>query len=196
VSEGGPTTVRGRLAVGLLFWGVGFLVMYMSVSHPEQVNGPWWLGFAAGWVFAAAGLAVAVQGTELQTWVGGLAVATLLLGFAAIGNWIAFGPGPRGCSGGISLLFFSGSRSAGEMECRVAFGLGAVILDAILFMGAMSGLARLVGSPRWAARLEKAGKGVFFFALLPLLLLAGALLLVQQGAGWLRSRLAPPRRGR
>lgn len=196
MSDGAPTTLRGRLAVGLLFGGVGFLVMYMSVSRPEQVNGPWWLGFAAGWVFAAAGLSVAVQGTELQTWVGGLAVATILLGFAAIGNWIAFGPGPRGCSGGISTFFFSGTRSVGDLECRVAFGLGAVILDAALFMGAMAGLAKLVGSPRWAARLEKVGQGVLFAALSPLLLLAGALLLVQVGAGYLKSRLVPPRRGR
>jgi len=191
VSDTTPLTPRGRWIFGGVFIAVGLFIMGLSVQDPGQVNGPWWLGFAAGGVFAAAGLAVVVQGTPLQAWVGGVAVTAIFLGFAAIGNWIAFGPGPRACTGGISFLFFSGSSNAGEMECRVAFGIGAVILDAGIFMGVMAGLAKLIGSETWAARLKKVGEGVFFVALSPLLLLAGALLLVQNGGKALKARLTP-----
>jgi hypothetical protein len=158
--------------VGGLFGGAGLFMVWLATSDPGSVNGPWWLGAAAGAVFAAAGLVAGTQGTSLGKWVSPVAVTVIFLGFAAIGNWIAFGPGPRACSGGISFLFFSGSAAAGDMECRVAFGFGAVILDAALVMGLLTGLARLVGSPVWSRRLEKLGTGVLGVALSPLILLA------------------------
>lgn len=156
--------------IGGLFGGVGLFIMGLSVADAASVNGPWWLGFAAGVAFAAAGLSVGTQGTPVGRWVGPLAVAGIFVAFAAIGNWIAFGPGPRACTGGVSLLFFSGSRSAGEMECRVAFGIGAVVLNGGLVMGVLVGVGKLVGGPVWPERLKKAGESVFMVTLLPLLL--------------------------
>ena len=167
-----PLTPRGRLLVGALFGGSGLFMLWLALSDPSSVNGPWWLGAAAGAVFVAAGLTAGTQGTAVGVWVTPVAVTVIFVGFAAIGNWIAFGPGPRACTGGISFLFFSGSAGAGEMECRVAFGLGAVILDAGLVMGLLTGVARLIGSPVWSRRLEKVGTGILGVALSPLLLLA------------------------
>jgi hypothetical protein len=167
-----PLTTRGRLVFGGLFIAMGAFPMWLSVKDPGSVNGPWWLGFVAGGLFAAAGLAVATQETPVGRWVGPLAVGLIFAGFAAIGNWIAFGPGPRACSGGVSFLFFQGSAAAGEMECRVAFGFGAVLLDAILVGGALTGLAKLSGSEAWTRRTESVTKGLLGVVLSPLILLA------------------------
>jgi len=153
-----------------MFAGMGLFIVWLALSDPSSVNGPWWLGASAGVIFVAAGLAVGTQGTEVGVWTS--PVAVIFLCFAAIGNWIAFGPGPRACTGGISFLFFSGSRGAGEMECRAAFGVGAVILDAALVTGLLTGLARLVGDDVWSKRLEKLGTGILGIALSPLILLA------------------------
>lgn len=167
-----PLSPRARLLVGGLFGGAGLFMVWLAMSDPGSVNGPWWLGASAGAVFLAAGLAAGTQGTSMGVWTGPVAVTVIFVGFAAIGNWIAFGPGPRACTGGISMLFFSASGNAGEIECRVAFGIGAVILDAALVMGILTGAAKLVGSPVWSRRLEKVGKGVLGVALSPLFLLA------------------------
>lgn len=146
--------------------------MGLAATDPSSVNGPWWLGFAAGGVFAAAGLAVGVQETPVGVWVGPVAMGLVLLGFAAIGNWIAFGAGPRACGGGVSFLFFSGSRAVGELECRAAFGVGAVIIDGLLVTSALKGVAKLTGPGAWSGRLDRAADAVLFLALSPVLLLA------------------------
>jgi hypothetical protein len=147
-------------------------MVWLALSDPGSVNGPWWLGASAGAVFVAAGLAAGTQGTFMGVWVNPVAVTVVFLGLASIGNWIAFGAGPRACTGGISVLFFSASGDAGALECRVAFGIGAVILDAALVMGLLIGVARLVGNQVWSQRLEKLGTGILGVALAPLLLLA------------------------
>ena len=165
-----PLSSRERLIYGTIFGGVGLFVMWLSVTDAGSVNGPWRLGFAAGGIFGAAGLSIATQGTPVGRWVGPVAVATIFLGFAVLGNWIAFGPGVRACSGGVSFLFFWTSRSVGDLECRVAFGIGAVIVNGALVMGALVGLGKLLGGEVWPERLKRAGESVFMVTLLPVLL--------------------------
>lgn len=200
MSGGAPLSPRGRLLVSGLFCGVGLLVMGMSAWDPGSVNGPWWLGFAAGAVFACGGLAVGTQGTPVERWVGPAAVGGILVGFAVLGNWIAFGPGPRACTGGVSILVFGASGSAGEVECRAAFGVGAVFINGLLLTFALQGAARAAGSGAAARRLEKAGEAILLLALSPLLFLAAALAVVATGwralRGGARRLVAKRRSGR
>lgn len=65
--------------------------------HREDINGPPWLAFVAGGLFFLAGVSI------LMGRIGPLASSTLtvlmLAGFAAIGNWIAFGAGEEPSGG-------------------------------------------------------------------------------------------------
>jgi hypothetical protein len=68
----------------------------------------------------------------------------MLAGFAAIGTWIAAGPGPRVCTVG------QGGRAGVEvagLACRVPFGVGAVLVI----------LLALYASQRWLAARRGAG---------------------------------------
>ncbi|MCX7146713.1 MAG: hypothetical protein NT042_11045 [Sulfuritalea sp.] len=98
-------TPRAALLVGLVFVASGMFPMLAAFDigplRQEDINGPPWLGFAAGGVFTAAGLAVmAGPRSSLATSLFGL---LSLAGLAMLGNWIAFGAGERACSGSISL---------------------------------------------------------------------------------------------
>jgi len=67
---------------------------------------------------------------------------------AVILNWIAFGPGQRGFSGGLALPFVSVSGPASEWTGRVAFAIGAVLVDVFLVWMTARGLRDLVGRRR------------------------------------------------
>ena len=94
----------------------------------------------------------------------------ILAAFAALGNWIAFGPGPRECSAGFTAFLFSSVRAASEFECRAAFGLGAVIMDGILICMAAGAPKRFLGPGRFTEALDKLGNGALFLSLTPILL--------------------------
>jgi hypothetical protein len=117
------------------------------VRHAD-INGPPWIAGVAGGLFLLFGNAIAFAGT---TWFRGAQrylALPIVAGFAAIGNWIAFGEGPRECSGGISFLFVSISGPSSEIECRIAFGIGALILDAALLWFLAAQLRKLVRPER------------------------------------------------
>src|SRR5207249_3332394 len=97
--------------------------------HHKDINGPPWIAGAAGGAFVLAGLAICFGQSERMRWVGSVAGLLCAGALAAIGNWIAFCVGERECTGTLSGLFFSSSRSAGNLECRFAFGIGAAMLD-------------------------------------------------------------------
>ena len=92
----------------------------------EDINGPPWIAGAAGTAFVMAGLAVAVG--ERMRWLGGAAGFVAFLALVAIGHWIAFGVGEREGTSTVSGFIGSRSREAGNVECRVAFGMGALLL--------------------------------------------------------------------
>jgi len=66
--------------------------------------------------------------TTWRTFLLGLGIVGAL---AAVFNWVAFGPGPRSFSGGISIPFVSLSGPQSEWSGRVAFGAVAVLIDAV-----------------------------------------------------------------
>ncbi len=168
-----PLSPKARVGLGLLCIAAGAAPMLAAFDigplSARDINGPPWLGFAAGGVFVLAGalllLGEARRGHPLAWLLGFLIIAA----FAAIGNWIAFGPGPRQCSGSFTGFMFSSSRAAAEWECRIAFGIGACIMNGLLAWMLAHGLGRLAGPGRLARGLDKLGKGMLLLGLSPIL---------------------------
>ena len=122
------------LLVGLVFVAAGVLPMLAAFDigplGREDIEGPPWLGFVAGGIFVAAGLAVIAGPQALLA--SGLCGILALAGLAAIGNWIAFGAGQRACAGSLSLPWLWSEGDFAGLACRIPFGLGAMITDAFL----------------------------------------------------------------
>ncbi len=95
--------------------------------HPEQLNVPAGVAYAACLAFVFAGLSVVVRElghARLASWLAVAFMAALVL----TAMWVAFGPGSRECS--VSLSQFSGF--AGDWLCRGVFGFGALVGAALL----------------------------------------------------------------
>jgi hypothetical protein len=119
----------GGVAIGLYFMLAAF-----GLVPAGELNGPIWIGVAAGLTFLLGGTAVILQtagGANERTgelpsdaprWMRAaqlLLVLAIALCFALIGSWIAIGPGTR---------HFTGTLPIGVIGGRLAFGLGAVIV--------------------------------------------------------------------
>jgi len=114
-------------AGGLAALVAGLVVCLLVYRHPEGLNAPAWVAYAAGSAFVLAGLAMlaaALDATQLQG-VLGLAIVVCLLAIAA---WVVFGPGERACPMSFTLLH----ADIGDALCRGAFGLGALLV--VLFL--------------------------------------------------------------
>lgn len=163
-----------RAVAGALFVGVGALVALAAFDvgplRATDINGPPWLAIAAGSIFVLGGVALwAGAAAGRRAWLSGAIAALMLVAFAAIGNWIAFGAGERACSGGLSGVLSLSWRAA-DVECRAAFGLGALMLDGMLLWALGAGLHAAGVPGRLPAWIEKAGQGLLLLALVPILL--------------------------
>jgi hypothetical protein len=117
---------------------------------------PHWLVLCVGLAFLLAGVAIAIQtfgkanaAGELPAaapcWMHAaqhLAAFTIAACLAAIGSWVAFGPGEREISGGLPFL----SPAVNSMIGRSAFGVGAVLIWLCLAAIAVSGLRKYFAS--------------------------------------------------
>lgn len=150
------TIVCGLLAVALgLFIGLSSLGI---IPGAKTAGGERWIGFVAGAAFVLAGIAVVIQtmtgttpdspGADLPagapTWVRvTLSLLSLMIvaALAAIGSWVAFGPGAREFSGPIPFLPSWLNESFG----RTVFGFGAILTWIILIVMAVAAARRLRG---------------------------------------------------
>lgn len=200
------TKLRGtaKWVVGLLFVAAGAFPILAALDVAGLgggKNAPDWVVGLAGCLFVLAGGAIWAQGTAAEKPVGNIAGSAMLVGLAAIGNWVAFGAGERACTGGFSAWIFSSYRDAGEWECRAAFGIGAALLDGAILLGVAKLLESAWGRRPWVALLEKLAWGVVLLALAPFLLLLIVIALVQGGkeavlaSRWFKGRSGPPRPG-
>lgn len=166
---------KGRLLVALVCVAAGVVPVLAAFDvgplHQKDINGPPWLGAAAGGVIVLAGLALVSGESERFKWIASLAVILILACFAAIGNWIAFGPGLRQCTSSFSGFFFASSRVTADLECRIAFGIAAAMLEGLLLWGIGAGLGKLLGPGLLPKLVEKLGQGIFLLALSPFLLI-------------------------
>ena len=178
--------------VGLLFIASGLLPMLAAFDigplRAEDINGPPWLGLAAGGCFVAAGCAIiAGPQSPLPARLFGI-LATF--GLVAIGNWVAFGLGERACSGGISLPFLGAGGSLSGLGCRIPFGIGALITDAFLVWLVVSTLQKSLGGPPRLARAVKAAEWLILASLLPILLPMLLFVLAAGAVDAIKARLA------
>ncbi|OIO58887.1 MAG: hypothetical protein COX57_07735 [Alphaproteobacteria bacterium CG_4_10_14_0_2_um_filter_63_37] len=165
-----PMSLGLRLFLSLFTMAMGAIPILSAFDlgpvGAAQINGPAWMGLAAGSVFVAAGLAVLAHGTR---WAN-LFVFPILLGLAAMATWIGFGPGARACDGGLSVLGFVLESGSSGWICRVPFGYGAIVIDAVLLFFMLTGLQKLTGDPERWSWLGKAGEGAIWIAVAPLIL--------------------------
>jgi hypothetical protein len=139
------------LLIGLLAIAMGALAM-LAVSGflpGKNADAPQWVGLAGGMVFVFAGVALvlrwlaggAADNAELPQgsprWLHasyyliGLACIGML---AAIGSWVAFGPGERA----FTMTTPLGSGAGDPWTGRIAFGVGALVSWLFFFLAARS----------------------------------------------------------
>lgn len=139
------------LFVGLFAVAMGIIPMLMVTGVlSSTLHAPLWVGVLAGGVFILAGSALVLRWfaggdandgempKSAPLWLRavyylmGLAVIGAL---AAIGTWVAFGPGTRAFSVSIPFL---GSGPGNEWIGRGAFGLGAILTWLFFVVAAVS----------------------------------------------------------
>lgn len=198
VDHGMPKSRWAGIALALLVIAAGLYPMIAALGmFPDleaQMKAPRWVVFLAGSLFFLAGMWLLLQvvaGRAVAKVSGTVVGIAIFLGLAAIGNWVAFGGGDRGdCSGGISALGFGFSQAVSELECRAAFGYGALLMDLILLWGLAWWLAnRAFPGSKPARALEKVSEWGIGLLLLPLILLALLLKGLQEGGARLFNRL-------
>jgi hypothetical protein len=147
-------TMQNSFWWGLLPLLAGVFVVLAAANviptDDENYNAPRWVAAAAGMAFVCAGVVVCLADGRFAVfqqrwWYGALGMAAgagLFICFALPFNWVAFGPGEREFSGGISIPFVSIEFGrANELLGRAFFGLAALLLDAGLLLG--------LGSAAW-----------------------------------------------
>lgn len=160
----------------------------------SSFHAPRWVAFLAGSLFFTVGMWILMQAIvgESRAKVFGAAVGfSVVVGLAFLANWVAFGSGTReGCSGSTSFFGWTSSRAAAEVECRAAFGYGALFMNVILVRGMAWWLGNKAFPGNRAARaLEKLSEWTMGLLLLPLILLALLLQGVKTGSERLFNRL-------
>jgi hypothetical protein len=165
---------KARLVFGLLCVAAGILPVLASFDigplGREAINGPAWLGAAAGGAFIIAGIALLMgeDGSRSDHPLSYVLVGCILGALAASANWIAFGPGPRECT--LAFDAFETAQPANSVLCRTGFAIGAGILDGFLIWLA-AGAAQKFGAPGTiATALERFGLIVLGVALAPIAL--------------------------
>jgi len=151
----------------------------------EDINGPPWLGFAAGGVFIAGGLAIMLPKPPFAQ----LMAFLIIFGLAAIGNWIAFGVGERVCSSSFDFFGFVDNSEHSGLACRIPFGLGAVILDAILLYFSLSTLQKMLGGPPKLQKTLKVSQWIVWLSLSPFLIPLLLFVVAQAGVGAVKTRV-------
>jgi hypothetical protein len=127
-ADGSPL---GRSVLGIVFAVPGLAAIGSAVTVAIRGTGAppaeTLIGLPAGLIFVIGGalLALPPGRTRMQ----GLLTALLVTCFALTLDWVAFGPGERKFSGGISFGVIGAGFQPGELFGRTVFGFFAVILD-------------------------------------------------------------------
>ncbi len=124
-------TPRARLAFGVVAIAAGLAPMALAIGlitpRPGSMRAPEWVVFLAGCTFFLFGWLILLPERWVKT--RGFLGGVLLTGFAAVFDWIGFGPGERHFSGGFSIGPLSTSGSSSELTGRVVFGIAAASMS-------------------------------------------------------------------
>jgi hypothetical protein len=125
-----PLTPRAKIYVGAACAAMGLLTLAIgthTVLHAPRATADGFIYVPAAFIFVFAGalLALPPERAALARLFGAL----LITSFAVTFDWIAFAPGERHFSGGISLGGLGIGAQPGELFGRAMFGVGAVIAD-------------------------------------------------------------------
>ncbi len=134
------TERRQRMLGALVSTVAGLLTAVVITLRPEGLHVPAWVAYVACAAFVFAGLTIMADEFALRRTHAWLAVACVASLWVP-GAWVAFGPGVRECS--VSGPFLSGIGS--DVVCRGAFGLGALIVTALLIWMVLQALRQPSG---------------------------------------------------
>jgi hypothetical protein len=144
VNEDRPLSRRWAVAVGGIVALTGIAIVAVSVfAGASRFQAPRWVVGACGGAFVLLGgwtAAMYARGYDESRpeealpspWVQLAVLVPSLILLAAPFHWVAFGPGPRQFSGGLSIPFLSIRTGSSDTLGRIAFGIFAVMFDAIL----------------------------------------------------------------
>ena len=112
------------------------LAIAIAVYGQPSSGVPHWIAYVACLAIFLGGITttgIAFGVPQISSYLGPALVVCL----AIIPTWIAFGPGERHCSGGLSFLGFTVTHGGGGTECRVVFGFAAVLIWVMFAAGAV-----------------------------------------------------------
>lgn len=132
-----PEDARQLQRMGIVMLLVGAFVAAMVTLHPQALKAPAWVAYLCAGVFALAGATALARAWQHPVLADGL-VCLVLAGMLLAGLWIAVGPGSRQCLAGV----FRASGMISEAACRAAFGLGALVVGAMLALAVRGWLRR------------------------------------------------------
>jgi hypothetical protein len=104
-------------------------------TQPGTLEAPRWVVGCAGVIFISGSLVPLNAAFGLPGWVNRLVALTVGVGLALVFNWIAFVPGERHFSSTFSVPGVSVSGDSGAIAGRIVFGIGALLIDAIVLYG-------------------------------------------------------------
>ena len=117
-----------------IFVGAGLFIALIAGGvipvDPDSIHAPRWVLGAAGMVFMIGGVMAAAGPTNPR--LNDVLAGTLIACMASIATWIAFGPGEREFTGGLSLGPLSLWGESGPSTGRIAFGFSAILLWALV----------------------------------------------------------------
>jgi hypothetical protein len=135
-------TPRQLLVFAAIFAAVGAELTWASYTRQPALRVPPTIGYLVAAVALAGSAAAAAKASGRPRLVEILAVL-ILVGFTAIGDWIAFGDSGVACTTNAPL--WGAARLTG---CRVAFGIGAVISGAMAIWAAALAWSRSAAHDR------------------------------------------------
>jgi hypothetical protein len=120
---------RTKVAMGFFLMLVAAGLGFSMYSNPEKLHVPFWVGMVTCGVFFVCGAAVAMHGVVSARVYNAMILVMLML-MGLIPAWIAFGAGEReSCTSNIPFL-------SGEIACRTAFGIAALIMVPVIIIAA------------------------------------------------------------
>jgi hypothetical protein len=128
-----PTSRREYLAFALICAAAAVYMVWVAATRNSGLRVPPSIAYVVAFVFGL----VAVRLLQLRDdpALAGDGFAFLFCAaMTTIGGWIAFGPGPRSCTGGVNdAVAITGS----GLACRIPFGVGAAIMAGIAILAAV-----------------------------------------------------------